>query len=228
MQCLSPSSWVALTPHARCDQTSRTRRIAHPRASSSSTHRRNRSRPRPTRVSPRIKTSPVSIVATISLAAGCILLKVPAGSLFTGLAWFSCKAEGAQYPINQTAMVPYPTLVAQQLRRACKCDTFSQLCARALLTEKASAFQTMLRFHSRTGTLGSCSHRCSRAASRRTRSWCCTRACSVPSCLPPLSVVAVAWLLADGRVWIGTMATSWASATSGARKPASTSRRTSL
>ena len=121
---------------------------------------------------------------------------MPAGSLFTGLAWFSCKAEGAQYPINQTAMVPYPTLVAQQLRRACKCDTFSQLCARALLTEKASAFQTMRRFHSRTGTLGSCSHRCSRAASRKTRSWCCTRACSVPSCLPPLSVVAVAWLLA--------------------------------
>ena len=36
----------------------------------------------------------------------------------TGLAWFSCKAEGNQYPINQTAMVPYPRPVQQLLRRA--------------------------------------------------------------------------------------------------------------
>ena len=68
----------------------------------------------------------MSIVATISLAAGLHSSEGASGSLFTGLAWFSCKAEGAQYPINQTAMVPYPTLVAQQLRRACKCDTFSE------------------------------------------------------------------------------------------------------
>ena len=34
----------------------------------------------------------------------------------TGLAWFSCQAEGKQYPINYTHN--YPTLVQQQLRRA--------------------------------------------------------------------------------------------------------------
>eukprot|EP00756_Hemistasia_phaeocysticola_P048487 Hpha_TRINITY_DN22911_c0_g1::TRINITY_DN22911_c0_g1_i1::g.154133::m.154133/K01136/IDS; iduronate 2-sulfatase len=34
----------------------------------------------------------------------------------TGLAWFSCQAEGKQYPINHT--VPYPVLVQQELRRA--------------------------------------------------------------------------------------------------------------
>lgn len=34
----------------------------------------------------------------------------------TGLAWFSCKAEGAEYPINHSQ--PYPVKVQQQLRRA--------------------------------------------------------------------------------------------------------------
>ena len=42
----------------------------------------------------------------------------PTDQGLTGLAWFSCKAEGAQYPINQTAMLPYPQPVAQLLRRA--------------------------------------------------------------------------------------------------------------
>ena len=34
----------------------------------------------------------------------------------TGLAWFSCQAEGAQYPIDYRHN--YPTLVQQELRRA--------------------------------------------------------------------------------------------------------------
>lgn len=40
----------------------------------------------------------------------------PTDQNLTGLAWFSCKAEGAQYPINHTHN--YPTLVQQELRRA--------------------------------------------------------------------------------------------------------------
>ena len=59
MQCLSPSTrGGANPPRAHCDQTSPTRHIAHRRASSSSTHRRSRSRPRPTRGFPRTKISP--------------------------------------------------------------------------------------------------------------------------------------------------------------------------
>lgn len=42
----------------------------------------------------------------------------PTDQGLTGLAWFSCKAEGNQYPINQTAMVPYPKQISQLLRRA--------------------------------------------------------------------------------------------------------------
>jgi hypothetical protein len=42
----------------------------------------------------------------------------PTDQGLTGLAWFSCKAEGNQYPINETAMYPYSTEVSQLLRRA--------------------------------------------------------------------------------------------------------------
>ena len=54
-------------------------------------------------------------------AVCCFVLQdpnFPTDQGLTGLAWFSCKAEGAQYPINQTAMLPYPQPVAQLLRRA--------------------------------------------------------------------------------------------------------------
>jgi len=41
----------------------------------------------------------------------------PTDQNLTGLAWFSCKAEGAEYPIAD-AFTPYPKSVQQDLRRA--------------------------------------------------------------------------------------------------------------
>ena len=121
-------------------------------------------------------------------------------------------------------MVPYPTPIAQQLRRACKCDTFSQLCARAFANLKASADYASVSFTD--WNLGQLLASLQSSGVEKD-TVVVLHACVLRSVLPVAPCLS--WrLLADGRVWVGTMATSWASVTSGARKPASTSRRTSL